>query len=634
MKYTILTGAIAALCPVWALADASSVLPPDVAQNCEVPQEVFDESWVKLDFHDTKGNPLTGQSIGPFYDEKNGLVYVFPFDGPGFEEGAYGQSKNCSFMQWGTQMFYWLTSTIEDGKQGVPPETPGATDADTKYVFNSEFFYLVEQTGTDDKGMPERIMTAQDNSGNNVAHKLPRTSKGNPDGVGQAGRTHGVLFAQPSGQVSKDGSLVYYSIHANRTYGYLRDAQLKREAGEMSLFERWRYKWDAFPSDHDEVCKALYYGLFNGFIEYDLTIPTIENQNWGTLSLAMIDSYCPKSWVQNIMYDVEVAFMWLLGHSWGSLHEKLEAIEKNVEYFTNPDNLPPIKDVVQYVEPAVDYLSMAMEVKASWVRADSLRNPGDFVQQWGIVPVFTEQDGNLVQTGQERVKLALTGMHLVGAVNGHPEMVWATVEHYSNTANEDYSYVTAGGETADWSDLGQLPKDGWLFSDGTNTDPNAEYAIVHAKGSDGFDANTIVPTGDGAADTPSNVMRLSPWGSQPGADAAKDTSDLISTNQSAWQRMGAFYDKNAPGVQDTRLNYLVTGVSWGLDGMFPDGNTVSQIDGTAAMANTTMETFTQTFGSDVNANGCFGCHGISSDQSKFDVSHILDTIISVEKTAE
>ena len=77
---------------------------------------------------------------------------------------------------------------------------------------------------------------------------------------------------------------------------------------------------------------------------------------------------------------------------------------------------------------------------------------------------------------------------------------------------------------------------------------------------------------------------------------------------------------------------MLTGASWGLDGRFPTGESDSTIAGTPAMANTTMETFQQTYIHKSGDNtGCFSCHGISAKDSKFDVSHIFDDIDSVEK---
>lgn len=48
----------------------------------------------------------------------------------------------------------------------------------------------------------------------------------------------------------------------------------------------------------------------------------------------------------------------------------------------------------------------------------------------------------------QAVTLALLGVHIVGSSNGHPEMLWATFEHFGNTPNAKYQYGNRGSTTA------------------------------------------------------------------------------------------------------------------------------------------------------------------------------------------
>lgn len=592
-----------------ALAQQATRFPTDVAATCALQSDAVSGDWIKLTFPDAEGNPLSGQVIGPFYDIDSGLVYVFPPAGAAFSAGGYGEPDACAFFQWSSRMFYWLTSTLYDGKMTVKPTDPKPTDAETKYVFANEFFYRLAE---DAKGDPALI--AQSEFGDPRLVMKLRRAKGD-DTVGQAGRTSGVLFSQPATGVSSGSSTVYYSVHTNRTYGYVRDA-LNNPGIINDIF----FSFDKFPDTHDATCRAMYYGFLNDFIDM--------SGEYGVLSPAILDSFCPIKDLQELIGDLESDF----AKEFPKLTKLIEII---AEDFGGPMNLPAIDSLITYVEPGVDYLSMAMEVKASWVEAATLANPERYVRQMAHVPVFAapNEDGVMVETGSKLTELALVGMHIVATVAGHPEMVWATFEHDENTANADYSYVDASGATKSWSDLSNPPSDGWLFSNGTGADPNVEYAQFHAKGAQmngggTWSANSIAPAKGGQVDTASNVIRLSPWGSPTGDASAAHNCGVISTNISVRDAFETYYQ--GTGIIDPRMNYILTGASWGANG-FPDGTDPSAIDGTAQMANTTMETFTQEFGSTVNANGCFACHGIKEGDSPFGVSHIFSEIKSVEK---
>lgn len=599
--------------------DPPKVLPPDAAKTCALQAGEFENDWLKLTFPDgpeTRGNPLRGNTIGPFFDIDSGLVYVFPFDGPHFEAGKYGLPDNCEGYQWGAQMFYWLTSTIQDGKEGVQNPAPQPTTGDTRWVFASEWFYHMVESDDGPVLLGQGGVRSQ-----SEAFRI-RTDKA--DSVGQAGETKGVLFTQASGDVSQDSSIVYYSVHANRNYGYIRDAVLK---------DSWVFTFDGFPDTAQKACEGLYYGLLNGFIN-------LENE-FAPLTLAMIDVYCPLELVQDIAVKIEKELLSELE----KIEEKYPIIksilhELGLDKGLNPDMLGAIENVIPFVEPAVDYLSMTTEVKASWVRADSLQNPGDYIRHMGQIPIYSDPDGDgdMQQTGTETVELALIGMHIVGTVAGHPEMIWATIEHRDNAPSLPYSYVDENGQTKTWNDVAEVPGKAWLLSDGTDANPNLESALFHPAGSarEGggtYETDTIAPAKAGQSDpttSPTNALRLNPWGSPADAASAEANSELISVNASVWETFSEYY-KNTT-VQDPRMNYIVTGVSWGADGQIPTGTDPSEIDGTAAMSNMSMETFEQGTRAQPATTGCFTCHGIPRDApSSFGLSHIFSSIVGVEK---
>ena len=152
MRLTVLMMTLAATLAFFvapASAGSHLILPPDAKQTCRLTPKDFNDNWLKLTFPNTKGNPLGSNTIpgvyptiGPFYDNQSGIVYIFPADGPNFNPDQYGEGKkNCAFFDWANHMFYWLTSTVNDGRIGEPLKTPQAPNAMMDYVFESEWFY-------------------------------------------------------------------------------------------------------------------------------------------------------------------------------------------------------------------------------------------------------------------------------------------------------------------------------------------------------------------------------------------------------------------------------------------------------------------------------------------------------------
>lgn len=563
-------------------------MPSNTQDTCPLSQDDFDASWGSLQ----APPPLTGQTLlPPLFDPLTGMAYIFPPDGPNFSDAGYDPT-NCAFFAWSEQMFLWVTSPIQFGEQLFDKSVPvkiAPPNSTTNYVFSSEFFYRLDSF---------TALQPQTNDGSvdgNMAVRGGKTDDPATSTVGQAGRTNGVLFTHGGTPVSNQSSLVYYEIYASRPYGYVRDALLNNAPSP--------YDFTEFPTDVESVCNAIGYGIKNGFVELS-----------GGVNAAFFATFCKTA-------DAGATPAALGGFGGDT-----------------PPNGPQL-------EVAVDYLAMAVELKAAWVEASTLTNPGSFFLQEGSVPNFvtSSDDNTLVQDGHKTVTLALVGLHIVGTVNGHPEMVWATFEHIDNAPNAGYFYTDTSGAPAFHADIGAQGSTNWLLSDGTATDANTEYAIVTTKtGPDGREVTSIVPTAsntDDAITTPTNVNRLHPWGSPAVEASAEVNAQMISTNIGVLNALSSFYlgaegdqtSRTTLSTSDPRLNYLMTGSSWG-DAMFPTGNDVSQIVGTPAMANTTMETFTQSI-TDANGglNGCFTCHGIKEGSDKFGVSHIFEGINEVAK---
>jgi len=225
--------------------------------------------------------------------------------------------------------------------------------------------------------------------------------------------------------------------------------------------------------------------------------------------------------------------------------------------------------------------ALAVEIKSSWVEAAGLPNIGNYITTQATIPVYNKTDPNhwVPTGGSKTVQLALVGMHVVGSAKGHPEMIWATFEHFGNAPNAAYTYNSTAGPNP--KTVAQTTVGTWLFSANGATVP---FNVAHLKAT-GADLTSIPPS----TISPSNTLRVNAWGSAAGNASASKNTEVIAINNSVLGML-------ANG--DVRKNYLFTGATWTIGGAAPSGG--NEV-GTNKMANTTMETYQQ-------GNNCFFCH--------------------------
>jgi len=247
-----------------------------------------------------------------------------------------------------------------------------------------------------------------------------------------------------------------------------------------------------------------------------------------------------------------------------------------------------------------DLRAMTMEMKSSWVDASTV-DSSKFITIQAEVPNYVQSSPTTwTLSGTTQKKLAMVGLHVVGTVNGHPEMVWATFEHVSNAPNNGYYYNSTNGvKYVPYNSAGS-----WTFmqSGGSQTGANAELMRVDGNGN--IIAKTATPIG------PSNTFRANPWGSAGNTNSSADNNtDILSLNTDILSLLAS---------QDVRRNYVLVGALWTADGSIPTDGSSTALRGSLDLANTTMETYHQ-------ALNCFSCHNVASGGSSFDddaLSHI------------
>jgi len=258
----------------------------------------------------------------------------------------------------------------------------------------------------------------------------------------------------------------------------------------------------------------------------------------------------------------------------------------------------------------------SFEMKVSWVPATAI--PASKLSMYYTTTASLSRDGGKTFTN---TTMALTGMHVVGVVQNHPEFIWATFEHKDLAPNYDWKANTASSST-----------DKLLFKSGS------------VSGINGIVYNTTTKLGI----TPYQVFDLFQYGVPVDSIGGfMATSQQEPINFSNVQGINQCVQGQ---LQDVWKNYFYNGSIWlNMDGTTPqqqaqiidslnfnisNGTPGSFARGSTNCANVTMETFTQTFQTSiakVNVNtlaNCFSCHhspsfASSQNTSPLYLSHVF-----------
>jgi hypothetical protein len=266
-----------------------------------------------------------------------------------------------------------------------------------------------------------------------------------------------------------------------------------------------------------------------------------------------------------------------------------------------PSSQAELNNIVAYAKQNAatlnDANALTLELKTAWVDAATLKNPQSYITTSANVPNYIGKIGDTtwtISTTQPTITktLALVGMHIVGTVQGHPEMVWATFEHRNNAPDDTY-YASFGASTA----IQKVPYNSagsWTFM----TPGGAKAGALNAMMTVNSAGNIVATTGNTIK--ANNVYRAMPWGNLPTAASANNNGQLITLNRTIRNTLN--------NLGDVRGNYFQVGAVWTQNGSIPNSptDTAKQI-GSKRLANSTMETYHQK-----DKLGCFACHFVST----------------------
>lgn len=572
-------------------AGAQTVLPSDAKALCPVASSTFN-SWFE------SGTPALNGSVNP----ANSIT--FP------------HNSDCAFYAWSAQMFLWLTSP-------APPSYGG-----TSFVFTSPVFYNV--SGKDANG--DRTY-----SRNTPEFILPmlsvRSAQVGPNGLqrmfAKDGRAFEVLPAPLSEKgrpLIRDSAGKFVEIHKIEAVPGKKPKFLG--AGNKPIAVPAAPKLDTtlaakvapklLTKLDSKVAKKLVQGFQDPASGKTIFVDSLGNTieptqgQAGSLSGVLLGQNQSLVYYATMVNDVYAFFQ--TGTTNGTI--------------PNPNNVFPtsqaeLNPVIAYAASKgvaiPDGIALAVEIKTSWIDVTGLSNLGlsasNYITVNTAVPEYNTSNPSLwIPTGKNKpVTLALVGMHVVGSANGHPEMIWATMEHMSNAPAGAYTYTNTSGTNIT---VPQTTNGKWLLSV-PNTPTTTAFNVQYANYTAAPNITAIAPN----VISPSNTIRWKAFGS--GADnsnATNENTEVISLNNSVRGQMPA---------GDVRTNYILTGATWTIGGQtVTDTNQV----GTALLANTTMETYDQgTDNKQASGTNCFGCHS-NGDQpvgqpANTTVSHIFSSLI-------
>jgi hypothetical protein len=244
--------------------------------------------------------------------------------------------------------------------------------------------------------------------------------------------------------------------------------------------------------------------------------------------------------------------------------------------------------------------ALTLELKTAWVDASTVADHSQYITTVAAVPRYLKTSSSTwtidAKQPTEVKTLALVGMHVVGPVKGHPEVVWATFEHEDNAPNNDFYFNSLFGPRLE---VPYNSQGDWNFMQNGGSRDGALVAQMTVQ------SNGDLQATQGNSIRPNDVYRVNPWGSAPTPASADNNSQLISLNFDIELMLGL--------VKDVRANYIQVGAVWSKDGSIPASGTDPMLAGSLLLANSTMETYHQE-----DTPGCFGCHN-----SEFGLSHLV-----------
>jgi hypothetical protein len=528
-------------------AARASNLPADPQNTCPLPAATFD-GWFQ-----SQTVTLNGVVV-----PANSLVNLTP---------------NCGFYQWGQQMFLWLTSP-------APAEYGGGG----RRIFDSPAFYDVSPLNSSG----QRTL---------IPHQA-RVLRVFPLRAAQVG-VHGLpVIMDTAGRLLEvrpiDPKLTPQVRDA--TGKVVKISHVKLVAGKPVLLD---VKKVPILAAHIKaaVPRAMLlraeinplivqeFNIDGVNIFIDPTLAVIDTEQGQAQDGSVLEAQTAANgslvYFSTMVNDVYAYFLT------GAFHGSIATLPANQFPTSQTDLTNTLNYAAAHGKPASSFPdpnALAIEVKTAWVLASGLPNSASYVTEEATVPVYKHVSGtSWTPNGQQTVTLALVGMHVVGSTAGHPEMVWASFEHFADAPLATYQYTSSASGNPTKT-VTQPTTGPWIFSaNGSGLTFNTPHMAVSPTPV----ANSIAANA-GFTISPSNSSRTLPFG-MAGNNTSSNTQ-ILSANNNVLSQLAS---------GDIRGNYFLLGATWTPFGSNPGPSNDGV--GTNQLINITMETYQQ-------GTNCFDCH--------------------------
>jgi hypothetical protein len=551
---------------IWLPTATAQCLPPDAKPTATVPAQAF-ASWFE------EGKPTS-----------NGVIK--PADSLNFSNDPC--LENVDFYQWSEQMFLWLTSPARntiDGDAGIVLNSPAFFRLSPRDGSNPR--YLIQNGDSHPRLLdlraakpgPNGLPVIFDKVGRLYEVKLPELS-----------RTQEPLVLSMRGPVPVHGIRFLHNGKVPFEFLDRKDARVSNPRPILPPTLCGRMVVQPFTC---RLVQPFAVGYVTVFLDSSGKPIDMGQGQGGDINGALLTQDSALIYYMTSVND-GYAYFWK-GTKGGGISPPLTRF---------PTTRAELSKITAYAK-ATGYTllnpnTLCLQIKTSWVEADSLPDHGRnrYITMTATIPTYDKCDQCYWPRNGSKpnTKLALLGMHISGSVRGHPEMIWATFEHFGNTPNAIYRYNPKTGPTRT---VCQNTEGAWLFcrSGATGAFNDSSQSVQE----DGAIMSTaLTSTGQCRPIGPTDILRGAPYGASLGErpnpcvpDDAASNTQIISMNNSVRAQLPR---------GDIRTNYFMLGATW-TDGKaptdaFPKGGNVM---GTSRLANSTMETFTQ-------GTNCFGCH--------------------------
>ncbi|EZH72108.1 hypothetical protein ATO12_24535 [Aquimarina atlantica] len=258
----------------------------------------------------------------------------------------------------------------------------------------------------------------------------------------------------------------------------------------------------------------------------------------------------------------------------------------------------------------------SLELKVSWVKTSAI--PTDKLSTYYQTKAAIYENGTYVKSD-----VALLGMHVVGVVINHPEFIWATFEHNDMAPYYDWNTntVSSPDEKLLYGKGTTSSLDGITWSGNQPKEPNKAFTLFEF-GVPRTQGNGFMETSQKEPENYDNIKNLNSCV----AAKLKDVWKNYFYNGGIWIDT----DGLPPQKQADTIQKLAGNISHATKGSIAKGS--------LNLSNLTMETYTQTFQSDVhditvnNLVNCFVCHNsenFNEDKAKSPLylSHIFNAYL-------